>query len=157
MATVKDKGSKNRPSLICGQCGEEMPTDYGWKQGHDVFHCEGGTGASKHQGEVHHVGSMLHPLCWHCGRVVGCLKCVGIPREALCMACAVWVTVRAFVEHGAIVNTDEMLRKRRGLVAPQFEDYPSQFQQAYLQEWKAKPIPSHPTATFKQLVGVYLP
>jgi hypothetical protein len=149
-------GRRASESLKCGDCGEQMNREDGWKDGDTVYHCVGGTGASKYQGEVHHVGAMLHPLCWHCGRIVGCIKCAGIRREALCMACAAWVTVAAFVQHGAIVNTDEMLRKRRGLVAPQFDEYPEHFRQAYLREYGAAPDDIDPKATFKQLVGIYL-
>jgi hypothetical protein len=165
MRTSRGKQQTTIPT--CGQCGWEAESDSGWKTGEVVFHCEGGTGSERYRGEVHHLGftpssltdprfNMLHPLCWKCGSVVGCLKCAGIVKEALCLRCAVWVTKRAFVEHGAVLNTEEMLRKRHGLLAPQFDEYPEDFHRAYLKRWKQKPQPINPKTTFKQLVGVHL-
>lgn len=134
MAKAVTGGKKAEQGLKCGECGMEMDGAV-WRRSDTIYHCEGGTGfGCKYHGEVHHSPLMLHPLCWKCGKVVGCRLCCGIRREALCGACAAWVTVGAFVEHGAISNIPALVRRRYGLVAPVFEDYPPEFRRAYLEQ-----------------------
>ena len=114
--------------------------------------CKGGVGSTRWRGEEHALVLPLYPPCWKCKRPIGCRNCAGPIDDVLCTACAVWTTVPSFVEHGPIVNTDEMVRKRHGLVAPEFDEYPLEFINAYLEKHGRGPKRIDRKTTFKQLI-----
>ena len=150
------EGSK-APSPVadgqCPSCRQFMPREFFAGRGDtpSVVHCTGSVTAWQkgHIPKVHH-GRRSYGVCWKCGGNLGCDQCSGSASEVLCKRCAAWGTPAAFAEHGPILNSDTMIAKRYGIVAPAFEDYPDNFRRCYrrvnanepqapsLEDWKAR-------------------
>lgn len=152
--------AKQSSSIAPGQCPKcrvYMPREF-WRGRSEipkVVHCIGST-SSWQKGNIpspHH-GRKSYGRCWRCEKYLGCDQCCGAPSQVLCMACGAWNTEAAFAEHGPVINTENMVRKRHGVRAPTFEEYPPNYQWHYreqnrnepvaptLEEWKAAPRPS---------------
>ena len=97
----------------------------------DAPMCYGASAAWKHghQDGPHRSGTP-YPACWRCLRSLGCSQCAGPTTEVLCVACAAWGTLDAYLTHGPVLNTPTMLARRRGR-APQHSEYPFAWAAAY--------------------------
>lgn len=127
-------------TCVCPTCGEDMRDPHTgrldfWhmRQGPPPvpIHCAGSPVAALKPGiSIPHHGRRRHPDCWQCGQPMGCDQCVS-SRETLCLRCACYVYPAQLARLGAIVNDQFAVARRHGLRAPQVEDYPADFQQAY--------------------------
>lgn len=71
--------------------------------------------------------------CWKCGRSLGCAMCTTTNElEVLCAKCGAWGTEAAFHHHGPIINTPELVAKRRGVRGAEFREYPERWRLAYV-------------------------
>lgn len=135
----------------CATCKATM--SYAFARGRtDIrpVHCTGPASAFirlNYSGVPHH-GRFAHSVCWKCGGSLGCDQCAGL--EPLCKRCAAWGTAAGFAAHGPLLNSDNMVRKRHGVRAPEFAEYPEEFRQLYRQtnrddisqsDWTSAPRP----------------
>lgn len=116
----------SKPARQLGQPGDDKPftvcpgtsTAYGRK----LLFCR----------DPHEPGKYTWGTCWKCTRPLGCSTCTTANSlEVLCEYCAAWGTEAAFHHHGPLVNDPPQLRKRHGIVAPQFKDYPEEWRLQY--------------------------
>jgi hypothetical protein len=86
----------------------------------------------KYSREPHPVGNPRWPDCWKCNMPLGCVVCsTSNVREVLCARCAAWGTKDAFHHHGPIMNDEASVRKRWGLRAPEYREYPDAWKVGY--------------------------
>lgn len=126
-----------RDPYKCRECGLHMPREFWGKRGvpERVVHCSGSRCGwqTRPMVEEHH-GRVQYPKCWQCHGTLGCDQCAGASTEVLCCKCAAWGTPEALAEHGPVLNTEPMIAKRGGIVAPTIEQYPTNFQSVYYRE-----------------------
>ena len=102
MGRLRPEASAAGPasSAICGSCGLNMTSEYGWSAETVIYHCEGQSKCGPHH---HHAPTW--GTCWKCRKPLGCARCAGHTiEEAFCRRCRTWGTKAAFVAQGLLVG-----------------------------------------------------